>query len=117
MRYLVSFLVLAVYLAQPVSGWAACTFTWNEPTTKEDGTPLDNLAGYYLYLVGTTDSLVADVPAPSTSFDLATCQPGDFYYITAYNMLGIESVPSNSVEVVDRRPPSPPSGLSVMVVP
>lgn len=65
----------------------AIDLTWTAPTENEDGTPIDDLAGYRLY---------EDVPG--------------VLYLTAVDQAGQESAPSNAVRISvtqDARPGEP----------
>jgi hypothetical protein len=67
---------------------------WTPPSSNDDGSPLTDLAGYYVYMGNSPDTLIpsfftnADVPAISLLFPAA-----DVYYfgVTAVNVNGIES--------------------------
>lgn len=80
----------------------ACVFTWTNPTTYTDNTPLMDLGGTYLWYQAqgsTTGVQVADIPAPATTTTVpGACQTGT-YWATAYTTLGIESDVSNLVLV------------------
>ncbi|MGQ9591585.1 MAG: choice-of-anchor D domain-containing protein [Planctomycetota bacterium] len=84
----------------PAQGTRAVTLAWDPPTTNEDGSPLDDLAGFKLYY-GTasyTYSIVLDVGnATEHSLYLA---PGRYYFAaTAYDLSGNESDFSLELEV------------------
>jgi hypothetical protein len=93
-------LALLLFLAAPGH---ACTFTWTNPTTHTDGSPLTDLAGTVLYFeaVGTTGGLPQspEAPVPSESVTLkGPCQVGT-YWAEAYTRAGDTSAPSNLVPV------------------
>jgi hypothetical protein len=68
--------------------------TWTPPVLNDDGTPLLDLAGYYIYMGASPDSLIpafftnADVPRISLLFPLGSVQ---YFAVTAVNANGIES--------------------------
>lgn len=75
----------------------ACTFTWNAPTTNTDGSPLTDLAGYTLYQSDSSGVQTITVDAPATTVVMpGACRVGQ-YWVTARNVAGIESDPSNIV--------------------
>jgi hypothetical protein len=67
---------------------------WTPPSCNDDGSPLTDLAGYYIYMGTSPDTLIpafftnADAPAISLLF-----ASGSAYYfgVTAVNVNGIES--------------------------
>ncbi|MFH0932827.1 MAG: fibronectin type III domain-containing protein, partial [Nitrospirota bacterium] len=79
------------------------TLSWKAPTTNADGTPLDDLAGYYVYY-GTQSqnydhkNKVGNVK----TYTVANLADGDPYYcaVTAYDTSGNESKPSNEVSII-----------------
>ena len=76
-------------------GTVSTTLSWTAPTLNEDGTPLDNLAGYKIYY-GTasrsyTNTIQIDSPA-ITTYVVENLTPGTYYFAaTAFNADGIES--------------------------
>jgi len=74
--------------------------SWVAPTTNEDGSPLDDLAGYKLYY-GNAPGIYSNV---ITVGDYTTAEIGDLgsgtYYltVTAYDIYGNESVFSNEID-------------------
>lgn len=74
---------------------SAITLSWQPPTENSDGTPLLDLAGYYIYLGRETeaydDVFLIDNPG-LTTFVIDDLQPGTYYLAaTAYNASGVES--------------------------
>lgn len=67
---------------------------WTPPEFNVDGSPLSDLAGYYIYMGASPDTLIpaffttADVPTISLLFP-----QGDVHYfsVTAVNVEGVES--------------------------
>jgi hypothetical protein len=103
-------IVAAILLALPVRA-AYLDLAWDPPTTKVDGTPLEDLAGYRVYF-GTTSPACAgtsfqDVPAASqapslgevVTFRLDGLEAGIAYsvQVSALNQGGLESDCSNEV--------------------
>jgi len=73
---------------------------WNAPTTNEDGTPLEDLAGYRLYYgKGSGDySYVADVSNAYTEAEIGGLSATTWYMaVTAYDYFGNESEYSNEI--------------------
>lgn len=79
------------------------TLSWYAPTTNADGTPLTDLAGYYVYY-GTQSqnydhkNKVGNVK----TYTVANLADGAPYYcaVTAYDTSGNESKPSNEVSII-----------------
>ncbi len=73
---------------------------WEAPSTNEDGTPLDDLAGYKIYYgtVSGTYTQSIDI-GKTTSYTISGLDDGRTYYfvVTAYNAAQIESGYSNEV--------------------
>ncbi len=107
---LVGIIVFAILFAIPVRA-AYLDLAWDPPTTKVDGTPLDDLAGYRVYF-GTTSpacggasfqDVPAASPAPSlgdvVTFRLDGLETGIAYsvQVSALNLGGLESDCSNEV--------------------
>ena len=73
--------------------------SWSAPTTNEDGTPLEDLAGYRLHY-GTESghyTYVVDV-GDYTSAEVGDLAPDTWYLaVTAYDFLGNESGFSNEI--------------------
>lgn len=74
------------------------TLTWDAPTTNTDGTPLTDLAGYYVYYSQTsgafTDANRKDVGNVRNVSIRTVIGPlnGTYYFVvTAYNVAKIES--------------------------
>jgi hypothetical protein len=88
---------------------------WEAPTTNEDGSVLNDLAGYRVYQ---NDVLVADVGTNEyiwTSFPLLDGTTNVFY-VTAYDLAGNESTPSPTLSVIaDLTAPGTPGGITIKV--
>ncbi|MBN2720107.1 MAG: hypothetical protein JXR72_03280 [Proteobacteria bacterium] len=73
---------------------------WAAPTTNEDGSPLEDLAGYRLYYgKGSRDySYVANVNRTYTEAELGGLSDTTWYFsVTAYDYFGNESQYSNEI--------------------
>ena len=80
-------------------GLGSMTLTWNIPTENADGTPLMDLAGFYVYFGvswGNYSNRV-QIDNPSINTYLVENLLPDTYYVvaTSYNSLGVESAYSN----------------------
>jgi len=80
-------------------GLGSVTLNFTPPTQNEDGTTLEDLAGYKFYW-GTTPGVYTDseaAPFPGiSSYVIGNLVPGTYEFVaTAYNQAGIESVYSN----------------------
>ena len=83
---------------------SALTLHWQPPTENSDGTPLLDLAGYYIYLGRETetydDVILIDNPG-LTTFVIDDLEPGTYYLAaTAFNASGVESSLSAELVVV-----------------
>ena len=88
----------------PTPTTGSLTVDWVAPTTKADGTPLTDLAGFRI-LIGTTSgsySQTVTVPSPSTLTYTASGLPANTYYAVAkaYDTSNGESGPSVEVSKV-----------------
>ncbi len=89
----------------PVSNGAGPTnvveLSWTPPTKHTDGTPLLDLGGYKIYIrsgEGSYTELI-DLPNPElTTYVVDNLAPGTyFFYIAAYDSVGLPSDASNAV--------------------
>ncbi len=92
-----------VVTANPAGGSTAL-LSWVSPTENTDNSPLLDLAGFKIYY-GTAPgnhASVIDVASPgATQYRVENLPRGTWYFVvTAYNALGLESVPSNEVSKV-----------------
>lgn len=71
------------------------TLSWVAPTTRVDGTPLDDgeIAGYRFYFAVSGDqlSLLIDLPSDTLSYQTIVIEGVTHYAVTAYNTDGVES--------------------------
>ena len=81
------------------SGLGSLTMRWTLPTENDDGSPITNLAGYYIYY-GTswgayTNRIQIDNPSVST-YVVENLLPGTYYLAaTSFTSDGVESTYSN----------------------
>ena len=101
-----------------VSLLTGATFTWTNPTTRTDGSPLTNLVGTRLKCgpqSGGPYTLLVDVPAPGTSHEEPTANvEGKWCVGTAYDTNAFESAFSNEVTLAGT-PPTPVPNLTVQL--
>ena len=77
---------------------------WVPPTQNNDGSPIKNLAGYRIHY-GTASAeytqTIALANAGLTRYVVDNLPSGTYYFaITAYNSLGVESLPSGEISTV-----------------
>ena len=72
---------------------------WSAPTTNEDGTPLEDLAGYKLYFGNQSRQYTQVITLGSdTTAELANLQSGTYYVtVTAFDIYGNESDFANEI--------------------
>ena len=80
-------------------GSASVTLNWTPPTENEDGSPLTDLAGYYIYygdVQGTySNSIRIENPSIST-YIVDNLTPNTYYFVaTSFNSVEVESMYSN----------------------
>jgi hypothetical protein len=90
-----------VVIRREPGGTGSVTLSWAAPTTREDGTPLTNLAGYYIRygrMSGVYDyEIKIDNPGVLT-YVVEGLYPGTWYFVlSAYDSDGLESNASNEV--------------------
>ncbi|MEP7311956.1 MAG: fibronectin type III domain-containing protein [Pseudomonadota bacterium] len=88
--------VVAAPLPQPTTGSA--TLSWTPPTLNEDGSSLNNLAGYKIYFGTDPNSLSQSVQITNpglTIYVMANLAAGTTYFaMSSYNTAGTESARS-----------------------
>jgi hypothetical protein len=84
-------------------GTFSTTLSWTPPTQNEDGTVLEDLAGYKIYW-GTTPGVYTNsvsVDAGLTTYVVENLAPGTYEFVaTSFNAAGVESVYSNTATKV-----------------
>lgn len=77
------------------SGNASVTVSWIPPTQNTDGTPLTNLAGYWIYYGTSPDALTKSVQIANpgvATYVLSNLSPGTWYFsMTAYSTANVQS--------------------------
>jgi hypothetical protein len=95
----VSLPAFSIEVQQASSGSA--TLTWEPPTTRTDGTPLTNLAGYrirYGTSSGSYPNVITIANGGITSAVVENLPPATYYFVaTAYDTTGAESSYSSTV--------------------
>jgi hypothetical protein len=87
------FLVSPVF-ADSASPYFICMLSWTPPTMNDDGTPVSDLVGYYIYSGPTPDTLYpayfcnADMKAITLVYQIGSTH---YFGITAVNADGFES--------------------------
>src|ERR1700722_1081660 len=91
------FAIQVVAAGGPPTGSA--TLIWSPPGVNTDGSPLTNLAGYYVHF-GTSEASLTQIieltDASATTYVVSNLSPGTYYFaVSAYNSLGLEGAWSN----------------------
>ena len=90
-----------VLIKRESEGTGSVTLSWEAPTTREDGTPLTNLAGYYIYygrMSGVYDYEIKIDNPGITTYVVEGLTPGTWYFVlTSYDSDGVESDYSEEV--------------------
>jgi hypothetical protein len=92
-----------VTIMRESAGSGSVTLGWMAPSTREDGSALTNLAGYYIRygrMSGIYDYVI-DIDNPGTlSYVVEGLKPGTWYFVaSAYDSDGLESNYSNEVKL------------------
>lgn len=125
MKTIVSVLVALIcglgFIA-PNASAADATMTWTAPTTRTDGSPLTNLAGFrikYGTVAGSYPTVVQVPGAAVTTYTVTGLTGGVTYYfvMTAYDAAGLESSNTSQVsKAIPVSPPNPPTNLVIAQV-
>jgi hypothetical protein len=93
------FAIQVVPAGGPGPNTGSATLTWSAPTVNTDGSPLTNLAGYYVHFGMNEASLTQIIDltdASVTTYVVSDLPPGTYYFaVSAYNSLGLEGAWSN----------------------
>jgi Fibronectin type III domain len=77
------------------------TLDWQPPTENTNGTPLTNLAGYYIYYGTQSQNYTNTIQITNpgvTTYVVENLSPGTYYFvIAAYNSAGEDSADSAQV--------------------
>jgi hypothetical protein len=91
----------AFSIAVQQASMGSATLSWQAPTTRTDGTPLTNLAGYrirYGTAPGTYNNVITIPNGGITSAVVSNLPPATYYFVaSAYDTSGTESVNSGAV--------------------
>jgi hypothetical protein len=83
----------------PPPATGSVTLTWTVPTTNTDGTPLTDLAGFYVNYGTSASSLTQTInvsSAAATGYTLTGLATGTWYFsVAAYTSVGTQSASSN----------------------
>jgi len=87
----------------PASGNSSVTLSWTPPSTKVDGSGLDDLDGYQILYGTSSDALTSEIiitnPSIST-YVIEGLSPATYYFVVrAYNTNGVRAPYSNIAEV------------------
>jgi hypothetical protein len=89
----------ATPLAAQAPGTGSAALSWAAPTENEDGTPIEELAGYRIHVgpsAADLNQLIEVSGADSTTYVVAGLNSGTYYFaVSAYNAFGIEGPLSN----------------------
>lgn len=92
-----------VTIIRESAGTASVTLSWTAPTTREDGTPLTDLAGYYIRygrMSKTYDEEIKIENPGVVTYVVEPLRPGNWYFVaSAYDSSGLESNQSNEVKI------------------
>ncbi len=85
-------------IAVTQSANASVTLSWTAPTENTDGTPLTNLAGYWIYYGTSSDAMTQSVQIANpgvVTYVLSNLSPGTWYFsMTAYSTADVQSANS-----------------------
>jgi hypothetical protein len=80
------------------SGNASVTLSWTAPTQNTDGTPLTNLAGYWVYYGTSPDALTKSVQITNpgiVTYVISDLSAGTWYFsMKAYSTADVQSTDS-----------------------
>ena len=85
-------------IAVTQSANASVTLSWTAPTENTNGTPLTNLAGYWIYYGTSADAMTKSVQIANpgvVTYVLSNLSPGTWYFsMTAYSAADVQSANS-----------------------
>jgi len=80
----------------PLGAVGAVTLTWQPPTLNQNGSPLLDLAGYYIYIGTSSNSYRQKIRLDNpglTTYVVEDLSAGTYYFVaTSYNSSGVESL-------------------------
>ena len=85
---------------EDIGGTNSLMVSWTAPTTNEDGSALDDLAGYKVYYGNSSGSYSNVIDVGSfTNAEIDDLAPGTYYLaVTAYDIFGNESNFSEEID-------------------
>jgi|SRR5215470_14689385 len=92
--------VSSTALADDPAAYGTFTLSWTPPSQNDDGTPLTDLQGYYVYVGDSPDALLPlyFTLADNPSILLGQAGPGVRYFaVSAVNIAGVESMRTDTV--------------------
>ena len=111
-------LLLMICLLWGCSPVNAATIGWTPPTQNTDGTPLTDLDHYNLYIGTATGAydFTVTIPGTAITYVIDHFATATTYYValTAVNVSGRESIPSNEISFVLSVPEEP---LNLVILP
>lgn len=113
MKKVLLFLALIILLSS-ISYGADVSVSWNANTEAD-------LAGYHLYQSTAAGAHVkgifsADILKPATTYTIVGLQDGTYFWVlTAYDVVGNESVFSDEVSLKIDNPPAKPAGFKAAI--
>ena len=92
-----------ILIKRETVGTGSATLSWEAPTTRSDGSPLTNLAGYYIYygrMSGVYDYEIRIDNPGITTYVIENLTPGTWYFVlTSFDSDDIESDYSEEVVI------------------
>jgi Fibronectin type III domain len=83
----------------PAPEAGSVTLSWVPPSEDVNGTPVTDLAGYYIHYGTSSDALNSTIEVPgaaTTDYEITNLTQGTYYFtVTAYSSTGTQSAPSN----------------------
>jgi len=87
----------------PITGNGSVALSWQEPTLNEDGSTLNDLAGYRVHYGLSSGDYIEHVSVGNyTTCSIDNLPEGEqiFIVVTAYDTSGNESLPSNEIVTI-----------------
>jgi hypothetical protein len=91
----VSITPFTIQVKAPAAGTSTATLSWAAPTENTDGSPVTDLAGYYI-IYGTNPNELTNTitvtDAATTTFEIHGLPQGTYYFaVVAFNSAGLDS--------------------------
>ena len=88
-----------IHVTAPANNSGAIRLSWEAPTENTDGTPVSDLAGFYIYYGTDAENLTSKITvnsASATSYVVKGLESGAYYFtVVAVNAAGLSSGKSN----------------------